>query len=306
VEPGRCAVEATGPVVSPGGRYLAAMVRSHGLRLCLLDAVSMRRLKTLHLVSPGDSEIVGSFSFDETQFAFSSADRLHIVSIPSGLPISCSRIPGITTMGDVSWSPDGQSVALCAQSGSTSMVLLFSVKDGTFIRVVSDSLVHRQPSWSQDGSRLCFVTQRVPKGTHGCVATSISVFDITTREGSRILLAPWATHLSPHFGPGGEWLYFVANAEGIGRLYRYSFAESTFCALSRPEQLIWGPGPLSTVLTVSPRSGEVFCTQLQAGRFMLVRLGDQTCLKTNRCTKSNFLSAIALPPSGRPDQRVFR
>jgi serine/threonine-protein kinase len=114
-----------------------------------------------------------------------------------------------------SYSPDGGSLAFDAPLAGAQRVWVSDVRGRNPRQVTSDSseaVVHTQPRWSPDGSRLVF--RRIEK-----LKSDIAVVDAATREITR-LTDDYIFDQDPAWAPDGGAIYFSSSRGGGVNLWR--------------------------------------------------------------------------------------
>ncbi len=134
------------------------------------------------------------------------------------------------------FSPDGASLAFDAPWAGPRRVWIADVRGRNPRQVTSDSsdaIVHAQPRWSPDGTRLVY--RRAEK-----TRSDIAVVDVGSHTSSRLTADP-DLDTDPTWSPDGRGVYFASARGGGLNIWRLSLAASGGPA-GPPQQLTTGAG----------------------------------------------------------------
>lgn len=261
-----------GPALSPDGRYLAFLSARElfSIDLFLADAKTGQVLRRLvssdrdsHIESLRFIESAGSWSPDSKHLAFitfSKGDNyLSFVDVETRR-IEHKKVPGLESINNVAWSPDGRTIAISGQTTGVSDLFLYDVESGEVRRLTSDKYADLQPAWSPDGKSLAFVTDRggdtVPEQLL-FTAQRLAVIDVATGQIRLVEAFQRALHINPQWAPDGKSLYFIANPEGIPDIYRITLPEGQLSRVTAVDTGVAGITDMSPALAVASRSGDI-------------------------------------------------
>ncbi len=233
----------TVPAISPQGDKIAFLSdRSGYINIYLASAVDGRMLKTLvkgnrsenleeiHVTRPGMS-----FSPDGKKLVFAAKsgarDAISIVDVKSGKikQYSLKNLEGAYT---TAWSPDGGAIAFVGNREGQSDLYLLNLKSGEVAQLTDDIFTDTSPSWSADGRKLLFVSDRgdflggsrlpddLRMSRHDYEQRDIYLLDLATRAMERVTATPWK-EASPLFSPDGKMIAYTSTRNGISNLYLY-------------------------------------------------------------------------------------
>ncbi len=263
------------PVISPDGKYIAvfSLRNLFGLDLYLTDAKTGEVLKNLSSSDRDARDDVlnvidsaGTWSPDSRSFAFvvekGGKDAVAIVEVPSG---KLQKIISLDVKGaaGLAWSPDGSRIALSATQEALRDIYLLDPATGALERLTSGWHTKLQPAWSPDGKTLAFATDQ---GAHTDLATltfqsmNIGLLDMQTRETRIIAVKDGARHINPLFTSDGKDLYFIADTDGYGELYRYDLTTQQFFRVTNLATGISGLTILSPCLSLAGSTGNLVFT----------------------------------------------
>jgi hypothetical protein len=144
------------PTWAPDGASIAFVVQAgSGHELRVLDVVTgaSRELGTYEDVSGLD------WAPDGRRIAVSSRDGLYVVSLSR----TSTRIFG--EVGRVDWAPDGgRLITTLYDEGADELSIVVIEADGRNVRTLHSGNIEAGPSWSPDGSRFVFVSDRRDHG----------------------------------------------------------------------------------------------------------------------------------------------
>jgi Tol biopolymer transport system component len=213
------------PAVAPSGDLVAALTTAEGqLDVGLFDARERRPMRNLTRGWSTD------YQYLTAQFA------------------TASRHMG----GDLTWSPDGNYLAVFARRESGRSLLLVDVVNGGVDRVIDVPVGQPfAPAWSPDGKSIAF---------SGSVEGQFDIFLIDVASGeTRNLTNDDRFDGGPGFSPDGRWLVYSSEVGEFAKLVRLDLADPTRRqALTRGDYTDKDPSfsdDAKTLLFTSDRNG---------------------------------------------------
>lgn len=162
------------PSISPDGRYVAYISSKDILSMNLFISESATGKVVKKINTDGFGQHVDSYSFLEST---------------------------------ITWSPDGQKVALVIQSKARNKLLVLDpFKGGKKEYAISDLDAFTNPSWSPDGENL--VITGIKEGT-----VDLFLYDLRTAE-LKNLTRDIYSDVQPAWSPDGQFIYFVTDRGG--------------------------------------------------------------------------------------------
>ena len=114
------------------------------------------------------------------------------------------------------WAPDQESVVFSglSVSGASDIYRLW-LDDGSLERLTFDRYNDTDPSFSPDGARIVFASDRTPFGVEG--ASNLFVLDVTSRAVSYLTYGDWKDQ-SPRWNDDGR-ITFTSDRRGVQDIY---------------------------------------------------------------------------------------
>ncbi len=123
------------------------------------------------------------------------------------------------------WSPDGSTLAFCADPGGWYSIGLYEVGNGKIRWLEQNEAEHTTPAWSPDGKRLVSIHA---KGAD----TSLRVYDLVSSSATAYSVAP-GIHSNPKFSQDGQSVYFLfENPRQPSDLWRLDLAGGSLTQLT--------------------------------------------------------------------------
>lgn len=126
------------------------------------------------------------------------------------------QFPNLVSVFSPTWAPDGQSVVFTGLtfSGYSDLYRL-NLDDGTIDQLTFDRFEDLDPSFSADGKRVVFSSDRTAGGAEG--AKNLFVLELETGELSHLTHGPWVDQ-TPRWGADGR-VYFSSDMDGVFDIY---------------------------------------------------------------------------------------
>ena len=198
-------------------------------------------------------------------------DRLYIVDAKSGEVERRLTLP-CESLAYPAWSPVADSIVVAGVEDGRSDLYLVDVKSGAVTRLTDDTWDEKEPSWSPDGRRIVFASDRlapvVLEPVHrpdGFGDYGIYQLDLGTRAITR-LLDTAGDDASPVWSPDGRRLAFISDRGGAPDLYLFDTGDSTITQLTNVlggiTSLSWSHQNDRLVFSAFDRGGwDVFAVQ---------------------------------------------
>ena len=289
------------PVVSPNGRYVIFLSEKELITtdLYLADTKDGKiirkvssRVKDGHLDNIDYRESSGTWSPDSKRFAFvafkNGRNILVIKDVSNGRTVEEIAPKNLQAFANPTWSPNGRSIVVAGLSEGRSDLYQIDIRTKRLTRLTDDLYSQIQPSWSEDGSKLVFATDKmaIDNGrVRGKYTMNIAVMDMETKEITQYDFFQGADNLNPEFDAQGN-IYFLSDHDGFRNLYYYNIPEDKVYRMTDYLVGISGITSYSPAISVSKKRDEVFYSNYLDGKYII-----------NRAQKEDFLMEEVDPGS---------
>lgn len=262
------------PAISPDGQYVAFLseLDLFSIDLFLADANTGKVIRKLtsRLTNPDIDEFsflesAGAFSPDSKKFAFSvfskGKNKLMIVNVDNGRTLNVQEMGSISEFTNITWAPDGNTVAFSGLKNGHSDIYTYNLATKELVQLTDDPYSDFQPSYSRDGKKIVFSTDRVvlQQGSRSVdIPMNMAIIDVATRVIENIDVFPGANNLNPLFANDDTQIYFLSNSDGFRNMYRYSLETGTVERMTQYFTGICGITEYSPALSISARDDVVY------------------------------------------------
>lgn len=317
------------PVISPDGRYLVFLSELDfiDVQLHLADAETGRVIRTLQKGTAFDPHFgslryissAGTWSPDSRRFAFSALrqgrDVLVILDVERGRRLQEIRIPDVDELTNPTWSPDGRTIVVTGLVGGVSDLFLVDVETEEATRLTDDRYAEMHPSFSPDGSRIAFATDRGP-GTdletleYG--GYEIVVMDVETREITRVPGMAGTKNINPQWSGDGQSIFFISDRTGISNIYRVELESGRLSQVTDLFIGVSGITDVSPAFSVAREGNRLVFTEFHEAGYNIYALNGAEALAGTEVPETHMAgadttvtTAALLPPVPRPQEGAF-
>lgn len=261
------------PSISPDGKSIAFLSTRNffSIDLFVADSATGETIQKI-VSSDGDPHFdslrfidsSGSWSPDSKKLAFvvyeKGDNRLAIVDVASRKVEQRLKIPGIDALTNPAWSSDGHTIAFSGQATGVTDLFTYDLTSGQVRRLTNDKYADLQPAWSPDGRTLAFVSDRGAGTSFDQLRYDdmhLATIDVASGAIKTLSIFNNTKHINPQFAPDGQSIYFIANAQGIPDVFRYSLGDGSVSRLTRVSTGVSGITELSPAMTVASQTGQI-------------------------------------------------
>ncbi|WP_317130907.1 peptidase MA family metallohydrolase [Pedobacter frigoris] len=272
------------PALSPDGKYLAFMSEKDlfGIDLFLADAKTGKILRKLssqvsnsHIDDFNFIESAGAWSPDGKQFAFSifskGKNQLMIVNVDNGKVSLRVDMSHVEQFGNITWSPNGDDLAFSGMVEGQSDIFSYNLKTKKITQITNDVYSDYAPSYSPDGKKLVFSSDRaslLKSGTNAVHPINLTVYDLESKSLSDVPVFPGANNLNAQFSGDSKRLFFLSNRDGFRNLYEYNLTDNSVKQLTDYFTGISGITEFSPAISVS-RNDDIVYSYYRSQRYTL-------------------------------------
>jgi hypothetical protein len=298
------------PAISPDGKYVAFLSEKElfSIDLFLADAKTGKiirkltsKIKNDHIDEFNFIESAGAWSPDSKQFAFSAfsqgRNKLLIINIDNGKTVLEASMDKVEQFGNLTWSPKGKDIAFTGLKDGQSDLFSYNIADKQITQLTNDKYTDFQPSYSSDGNKIVFSTDRLDldKGLSAYISMGMAVIDVKTKAIQNIDIFPGANNFNPVFDSRDEHIYFLSNRDGFRNLYKYNLASTAISQLTDYYTGISGITENSPALSIS-NNDELVYSYYRSQRYTLYNAkASEFTPKPVQSSEVDF-TAATLPP----------
>ncbi|MBD0349863.1 MAG: PD40 domain-containing protein, partial [Flavisolibacter sp.] len=260
------------PSISPDGKLVAFWTEKNlfSIDLYLADAATGRiveRLTSTSLASHIDEyssfESSVAWSPDSRQVAFvafaKGRNQLVIVDTKGKIQQQID-VPGVPSISNPTWSPDSHTIVLTGMVDGQSDLYSFDLNSKKVRQLTNDRFSDIQPSFSPDGKRIVFATDRVSIGSHyiqHSFAHNLALLDVKTGSITNLDVFAGADNLNPVFARDNNTIYFLSDRDGFRNLYSYEIPNKQVYQLTNLFTGITGITAYSPAISAARQTDQV-------------------------------------------------
>ena len=269
------------PSASPDGQFVAFYTQRDPISEIELFVVDVsnkkvaKKINSINRVSHIDFisilESSPTWSPDSKQVAlvvFSKGkNKLAIVEAVSGKVVENIELPGVNSFMYPSWSPTGKHIAVSGMRDGQSDIYLLNLETRTVEQLTFDAYSDIQPSWSSNGSKIVFSTDRLSymyDRREGFF--NLAILDVETRKIQNLDLFPGADNMNALFTKYGNIL-FLSDRDGCRNLYKHDLSVNKTYLMTNFLTGISGITRYSQAVSVSSANSLVYYSLYQKEKY---------------------------------------
>lgn len=196
-------VDHTRPAWSPDGQVFAYLSNETGVNQVFLADLQTRTARRVTQAVAGVTQF--KWSPEANKLAYLSGQALFILDLES---LTTKRlVSGGPNPLFFAWAPDARGITYsCSGAGGSTDICLKTLADGKEVYLVAHEATERNFSWSPDGQRLAFGSDRDG-------AFNIYLLDVASGAITRLTDVS-LNAIDPLFSADGQHLAFIADREG--------------------------------------------------------------------------------------------
>ncbi len=252
------------PSISPDGRHIVFFSSRDlfSIDLYLGDVETGRIVRKLvdtaldsHFTSLQFIGSAGSWSPNGKQFVAGGVHAgkavLAILDISDGDVVREIEVPQVGEILNPTWSPDHKSIAFSATVGGDSDLFILDLASGTTTRVTSDLYADLQPSWSPDGDRIVFVTDRFTTDAKLLKAGDyrLALYDVATGAITALSTFEQGKSINPQWSSDTRRVFFVSDRNGISNVYTVNTSSGAIAQITNLDSGVSGITALSPAIS---------------------------------------------------------
>ena len=254
------------PSISPDGRSVVFLSERDGysVDVFLADAATGTVLRKLlstaadaHFDSLQFIESAGAWDAKGRRFALATLrdgrPALTIFDMSDGEVRQELAVPGVDQIFSPTWSPSGAELAFSALKGGVTDLFAIDVATGQLRALTSDAYSDLEPSWSPDGQRLVFATDRFSSSLARLSfgRYELAILDLATLAVHPLSGRSGGKNIDPHWSPDGASVYFVSDAGGASNLHRVDVATGHVAQVTDVATGVSGITSLSPAISIA-------------------------------------------------------
>jgi Tol biopolymer transport system component len=301
------------PVISPDGKYVTFFSSRalFGYDLYLADARTGQIIRKLaspssdpHFDALNFVQSSGAWSPDSKQFAFivdeNGKSDVAVLNVENSKIERKITLGGVGAVTGVSWSPDGNLMALAGLAGGISDLYLLDLRTEKVSQLTHDRYGDEMPEFSPDGQSIVFASDRGPGTNFQDLSYSpLQIATISVNGGPVTVYSPFpnAKEINPQYTPDGKDVLFVSNQDGFSDIYRLNLASGGVTRVTKVATGISGITETSPTLSVSPTTGRALFTVFQGQGYGIYGL-DASATKGLPVQPTQSVSVASILPPG--------
>lgn len=235
------------PAVSPNGRYVVYLSEKSifSTDLYLADVRTGKIIRKVYSQNKSGNvdhlhylESAGTWSPNSKEFAYvvfsKGRNRLVITDALSGKVVDEFPLKNVPSFSNPTWSPDGRSIIVNGLVDGQPDLFEINLRSHNTQQLTNDDFAEIQPSYSYDGKRIAFVTDRVSMTegrTDGAWKYNLATLDLETKEITNLDVFLGANNMNPVWDENNN-IYFLSDRDGFRNIYQYQLDSNRIIQLT--------------------------------------------------------------------------
>ena len=181
------------------------------------------------------------------------------------------------------------------------MCIRDSLETGQLEQLTDDYYSDQHPAWSNDGSRLIFISDRGGDTDPGILTFGkyrLCEYAMETGAVKVFPLLDGADIYSPQFTSEGTGIYFISNADGVRNLYEYDISSDELYRLSDFKTGVSSISELTPALSVARDSSLITYVRYEKKGYSIYQATPEDFMREQVDRSRTDLSAAELAPAG--------
>ncbi len=300
------------PSISPDGRYMIFLsdkdvISTDFYLVNIKKRKIVRKLtrvkRNSHIDEYSYLESTGSWSPDGKYFALTSyiggKKQLIVMNINKLKPEKIYKFPQLDFFNNPAWSPNGNQLVVTGLKEGQSDLYLLNLDTKKVTQLTNDRYSDLEPSWSPDGKKIVFMSDRSPQTNFEKVKYGkyrICIYNVDSNSVKTYNFFPGVNNSNPHFSSDGRKIYFVSSANGAPNLYEYDMNDSGLFRLSNFYTGISGITNISPALSVARDTSLMLYIYYRHGGYHIYKARPSEFTKTAVYPDEINLRPTILPP----------
>ncbi|WP_439181956.1 basic secretory protein-like protein [Carboxylicivirga taeanensis] len=305
------------PSISPNGKYVVYLSERdvYDIDLFLADSQSGDVISRLYTASSHDEidainylETSGTWSPDSRFFAFiafkQGVSSCQVYDLQKKQITHEIQIEGQDEISWPAWSPVNNTIAFAALKEGNSDIIVYNFDEGTYKNITNNSYSCIQPSWTDNGQFIYFVTDKdVSAQQNKQKGLNLAKVSVENSQISYYSTFDGAKNLNPTATSNAEEVLFLSDRDGRRNLYLLNTTSSEIFQITHYPTGIIGLTDYSPALTIA--ADTLLYTMLWNGEYSILKTSLQHVLRNKELIEAPIADLSAsrlLPHSVIPSQ----
>jgi hypothetical protein len=305
-----------GPALSPDGSKVALLSSRNllSIDLYVLDTATGRTLRKL--TSTATDAHFSSIQFIDSAGGWDHAGRriaiaavadgrpsLAIFDVDSGDKTKEVSLPDLDQIANPTWAPDDHAICFAALSHGVTDLYVYDLTASRLVRLTNDAFTDLQPSWSPDGRRIVFATDRFSTNLDALAPGPyrLGIIDAVGGRVDEVRTFGEGDSINPQWNADATAIYFISNRTGIPNVYRVPASGGGAVQLTNVGTGVSGITASSPALSVASQSGVAGFSVYEKSGYAIYTIDPD---RRGTPPEAPIAAAAVLPPVNRGSSAV--